>query len=97
MIPAGEMIIINGTIIMKFLIRNILIIQEMIDKFNIQIFFLPIYRIIVKAFIEYTAAEVLIREITIKKLKETAANKKKRSKKTVGLIIIYLETWEIHL
>jgi hypothetical protein len=35
MIPAGEMTIINRTMIMKFLIKNILIIQEMIDKFNI--------------------------------------------------------------
>jgi hypothetical protein len=51
----------------------------------------------VKTFIEYTAAEALIREIPIKKLKEITANKKKRSKKTIGLIVIYPETWEIHL
>jgi hypothetical protein len=96
-IPADEVTIINGTIIMKFPIKNILIIQKMINRFNIQISSLSIYRITVKIFVEHTAAEILIREITIKKLKETAANKKKRSKKIVGLTIIYSETWEIYL
>jgi hypothetical protein len=91
------MTIINGTTIMKFLIKNILIIQEMINKFNIQIPSLPTYKVTVKTFVEYTAAEALIREITIKKLKEAAANKKKRSKKIVELTISYPETWEIHL
>jgi hypothetical protein len=86
------MTIINGTIIMKFPIKNILVIQEIIDKFSIQISFLPTYKITVKIFVEYTAAEILIREITMKKLKETAANKKKRSKKIIRLIMICLET-----
>jgi hypothetical protein len=97
MIPTGEITITNKTIIIKFLIKNILIIQKMINKFNIQILFLPIYKVIVKIFVEHTAAEVLIREITIKKLKKTAANKKKRSKKIIELTVIYSETWEIHL
>jgi hypothetical protein len=96
-IPADEVTIINGTIIMKFPIKNILIIQKMINRFNIQISSLSIYRITVKIFVEHTAAEILIREITIKKLKETAANKKKRSKKIIGLTLIYSETWEIYL
>jgi hypothetical protein len=97
MIPAGEITIINGTMIIKFLIENILIIQEMINKFDIQIFSLPTYRIIVKTFIKYTAAEALIRETTMKKLKKVAANKKKRSKKIVGLTVVYSETWKIYL
>jgi hypothetical protein len=97
MISAGEVTIINGTIRMKFLIRNILIIQKIIDKFSIQISFLPTYRATVKTFVEYTAVEILVRETTMKKLKEAAANKKKRSKKTVGLTVIYPETWEIYL
>jgi hypothetical protein len=96
-ISAGEVTIINKIIIMKFLIGNILIIQKMINKFNIQILSLPTYKVIVKIFVEYTATETLIRKITIKKLKKTVANKKKRSKKIIGLIIIYSETWEIHL
>jgi hypothetical protein len=83
--------------IIKFLIRNTLIIQEMIDKLNTQTPSLPIYKTTVKTFIKYTAAEVLVREITIKKLKEAVANKKNRSKKIIGLTIIYPETWEIHL
>jgi hypothetical protein len=97
MTPAGEITIINRTMIMKFPIKNILIIQKMIDKFNIQISSLPIYRAIVKIFIEHTIIEALVREITMKKLKKIAANKKKRSKKIIGLTIIYPETWEIYL
>jgi hypothetical protein len=32
----------------------------------------------------------------MQKLKQAAANKKKRSKKTVGMTVICPETWEIH-
>jgi hypothetical protein len=67
----------------------------MIDKFSIWIFSLPIYRAIVKIFIDYTAAEVLVRDLQIKKLQKIAANKKKRSKKIIKLNIIYSETWKI--
>jgi hypothetical protein len=45
-----------------------------------------------KAFVNYTAAKTLVRDLQIKKLQEAAANKKKRSKKTVGLSIVYPET-----
>jgi hypothetical protein len=38
-------------------------IQEMINKFSIQTFFLPIYKVIVKIFVNYTAAEILIRDL----------------------------------
>jgi hypothetical protein len=82
---------------MKFPIENILIIQKIINRLNIQIPSLSTYKAIVKIFVEYTAAETLIRKITIKKLKEAAANKKKRSKKIIGLTIIYPEAWKIHL
>jgi hypothetical protein len=60
--------VINKIIIIRFLIRNSLIIQEIIDKLSIQISSLPIYRIIVKVFVDYTAAEILIRNLQIKKL-----------------------------
>jgi hypothetical protein len=82
---------------MKFPIKNILIIQKIINKFNIQTSSLSIYKAIVKIFVKYTAAETLIRKIIIKKLKEAAANKKKYSKKIIGLTIIYPEAWKIHL
>jgi hypothetical protein len=74
---------------------QLLNIQKIINKFSIQIFFLPIYKIIVKIFINYTAAETLIRNLQMKKLQKTATNKKKRSKKIIKLNIIYLKTWEI--
>jgi hypothetical protein len=95
MTPADQMTIINRIIIMKFPIENSLIIQKMINKFNIQIPSLPIYRATVKNFVDYIAAEALVRDLQIKKLQKAAANKKKRSKKTIKLNIIYSETWEI--
>jgi hypothetical protein len=47
---------------------QLLNIQKMINKFNIQIFFLPIYKVIVKIFVNYTIAEILIRDFQMKKL-----------------------------
>jgi hypothetical protein len=93
--PADQITVINGIMIMRFPVGNSLIIQEMIDKLNIQTPSLPTYRATVKAFINYTAAETLVRDLQMKKLQETAANKKKRSKKTVRLSVICPETWEI--
>jgi hypothetical protein len=81
MTPTGQVTITSGTMIMKFPIGNTLIIQEMIDRLGTQTPSLPTYRATVKAFVELTAAEALVRETTMKKLKEAAANKKKRSKK----------------
>jgi hypothetical protein len=63
---------------------------------NTQISSLPIYKAHIKTFVQYAAAEALVREITMQKLKQAAANKKKRSKKTVGMSVVYLETWKIH-
>jgi hypothetical protein len=93
--PADQVTVINGIMIIRFLIGNSLIIQEIINKFNIQTPFLPIYRATVKIFVDYTAAEALIRDLQMKKLQEIAANKKKRSKKIIRLNIVYPETWEI--
>ena len=80
---------------MRFPVGNSLIIQKMIDKLSTQSPSLPTYRATVKAFIDYTAAEALVRDLQMKKLQEAAANKKKRSKKTVGLNVVCPETWEI--
>jgi hypothetical protein len=70
-------------------------IQKIINKFNIQTFFLSIYKIIVKIFVNYIIAEILIRDFQMKKLQKIATNKKKSSKKIIELNIIYLKTWEI--
>jgi hypothetical protein len=63
MIPVDQVTVINGTIIIRFSVGNLLVIQEMIDKLNTQTPFLPTYRATVKAFINYTAAEALIRDL----------------------------------
>jgi hypothetical protein len=57
---------------------------------------LPIYKAHIKIFVQYAAAEALVRETTMQKLKQAAANKKKRSKKTVGMSVVCLKTWKIH-
>jgi hypothetical protein len=94
-ISIDQITIINKIIIIKFLIENSLIIQEIINKFNIQIPSLSIYRATVKTFVDYIITETLIRDLQIKKLQKIAANKKKRSKKIIELNIIYPKTWEI--
>jgi hypothetical protein len=47
-IPTDQITVINGIIIIKFPIKNLLIIQKMINKFNIQILSSPIYKATVK-------------------------------------------------
>jgi hypothetical protein len=42
----------------------------MIDKLSTQTPFLPTYRATVKAFVNYTAVEALVRDLQIKKLQE---------------------------
>jgi hypothetical protein len=66
--PADQVTIINRIMIMRFPVRNSLIIQEMIDKLSTQTPSLPTYRATVKAFVNYTAAEVLVRDLQMKKL-----------------------------
>jgi K+-sensing histidine kinase KdpD len=61
-----------------------------------QISSLPIYKAHIKTFVQYAAAEALVREITMQKLKQAAANKKKRSKKTIEMSVVCLKTWKIH-
>jgi hypothetical protein len=66
--PADQVTVINGIMIIRFPVRNSLVIQKMIDKLNIQTPFLPTYKATVKAFIDYTAAEALVRDLQMKKL-----------------------------
>jgi hypothetical protein len=48
----------------------------------------------VKAYIDYKAAQERIKAHELSLIKETVANKKKRSKKTIKCSVINLETWE---
>jgi hypothetical protein len=66
--PADQVTVINGIIIMRFPVGNLLVIQEMIDKLSTETPSLPTYRVTVKAFVNYTAAEALIRDLQMKKL-----------------------------
>ena len=81
---------------MQFPIGNTLIIEGMIDRLDTQILSIATYKITIKTFVQYAAAKALVQDITINKLKEAAANKKKRSKQTVRLSCVCPETWEIY-
>ena len=81
---------------MRFPIGNTQIIEGMIDRLDTQTPSLPIYKAHIKTFVQNAAAEALVRETTMQKLKQAAANKKKRSKKIVGMTVVCPETWEIY-
>jgi hypothetical protein len=68
----------------------------MIDRLDTQTLSLPIYKAHIKTFVQHAAAEALVRETTMQKLKQAAANKKKRSKKIIKISVVCLKTWEIH-
>jgi hypothetical protein len=61
--PADQVTVINGIMIIRFPVRNSLIIQEIIDKLSTQNPSLPTYRATVKAFINYIVAEALVRDL----------------------------------
>jgi hypothetical protein len=66
----------------------------MIDKMSTGILSILIYQKTIKNYVDYQAAIVLVRDLQMKKLRDVAANKKKRTKQTVGCIVIDLEGWE---
>jgi hypothetical protein len=63
MIPIGQVTIINGTMIMKFPVRNNTVIHNMIERLNTETPFLPTYRATIKGYIDYQAAIGLIRDL----------------------------------
>jgi hypothetical protein len=85
------MIIFYNIIIMQFSIRNSIIIQNIINRLNIDISFLSVYRTTVKNYIENYLFIALIRDLQINKLRKIAANRKKRSKRIIKYIIIDLK------
>jgi hypothetical protein len=94
--PISQVTVTNGTMIMQFPIGNTLIIEGMIDRLDTQTPLIATYKTTIKTFVQYAAAKALVQDTTMNKLKEAAANKKKRSKQTVGLSCVCPETWEIH-
>src|SRR5450755_3432574 len=81
----SQITVINGTIIMQFPIGNTSAIEGMINRLDTQTPSVAAYKTVIKTYVQHAAAEALVRDTTMKKLKEAAANKKKRSKKTIGL------------
>lgn len=93
MTPIGQVTITNGTMIMKFPVGNNTVIHNMIERLNTETPSLPTYRATIKGYIDYQAAIGLIRDLQMQKLREVAANKKKRSKQTVGWTVIDPDAW----
>jgi hypothetical protein len=66
----------------------------MISKLSIAIPLIAIHRANVKGFVDYKAAQARIKRHELDLMRTAAADKKKRSKKTVGCLIVDPETWE---
>jgi histone H1/5 len=65
-----------------------------IGKLNITIPSIIIHRTNIKIYIDYKIAQKRIKTHELNLIRKIVANKKKRSKKTVGYSIIDSETWE---
>jgi hypothetical protein len=88
MTPIGQVTIINRTMIIKFPVGNNTVIHNIIKRLNTETPSLPTYRATIKGYVDYQVVIRLIRDLQMQKLREVAANKKKRSKQTVGLTVI---------
>jgi hypothetical protein len=91
MIPADQVTIIYGTVIMQFPVRNATVIQNMIDRMSIGTSSIPIYQKTIKNYVDYQIAIILVRDLQMKQLRDVAANKKKRTKQTVRCTVIDLK------
>ena len=89
------MTIAYNIIIIQFPIGNATVIQNIINRINTITSSIPTYQKTIKNYIDYQITITLIRDLQIKKLRDVTANKKKRTKQTIGYIIINPEGWEI--
>jgi hypothetical protein len=94
MTPADQVTINYGTMIMQFPVGNATVIQGMINRMSITTPSISTYQKTVKNYVDYQAALALVRDLQMKKLRDVAANKKRRSKQTVGYTVIDPEKWE---
>jgi hypothetical protein len=88
MTPADQVTINYGTMIMQFPVGNAMVIQGMIDRMSITTPSISTYQKTVKNYVDYQATLTLVRDLQMKKLRDIAANKKRRSKQTVGCTVI---------
>jgi hypothetical protein len=66
--------------IMQISIRNLIIIYDIINRLDINISFLLVYRISIKNYIKYQLFIAFIRNFQIDKLRKIAANRKNARK-----------------
>jgi hypothetical protein len=86
--------IIVGTKTIRFPVNDSTYLDYMIGKLSTNTPSIASHRANVKAYIDYKAAQERIKAHELSLIKETMANKKKRSKKTVKYSVIDPETWE---
>jgi hypothetical protein len=94
MTPHAIVTIIVGTKITRFPINNPAYLDYMISKLSVATPLIAIHRANVKGFVDYKATQARIRGHELGLMRITAANKKKRLKKTVRYSIVNPETWE---
>jgi hypothetical protein len=66
----------------------------MIDRMSTGTSSIPTYQKTIKNYVDYQAALALVRDLQMKKLRDVTANKKKRTKQTIGCTVIDLKGWE---
>jgi hypothetical protein len=95
MTPHAMITIIVGIKVIRFPIDDPAYLDYMISKLSVITLSIAIYRANVKGFVDYKAAQARIRRHELGLMRTAAANKKKRSKKTVRCSIVDPKTWEI--
>jgi hypothetical protein len=94
MIPYAIIFIIVKIKIIRFSVNDSTYLDYIIGKLNITIPSIIIHRTNIKIYIDYKIAQKRIKTHELNLIRKIVANKKKRSKKTVGYSIIDSETWE---
>jgi hypothetical protein len=92
--PYAIISIIVRTKTIRFPVDDSTYLDYMIGKLSTATPSIAIYRANVKAYIDYKAAQERIKAHELSLIRNAVANKKKRSKKTVGCSVVDPETWE---
>ena len=91
-IPYTIISIIVGTKIIRFLVDDFTYLDYIIGKLSINTLSIAIHRANIKTYVDYKAAQKRIKTHELSLIKKAVANKKKRSKKTVGYSVVDPET-----
>jgi hypothetical protein len=92
--PYAMVSIIVGTKTIRFPVDDSTYLDYMIGKLSTATPSIAIHRANVKAYIDYKVAQERIKAHELNLIRKAVANKKKRSKKTVGYSVVDPETWE---